>query len=189
MPNDTRTEVRICKCGHIHLIDESRISNALQQDKELVFICSNCGAAYRIGADREDGAFYGEPGKTFYNMYTLDLPRSKSITAEDFSENDEHKPYSEILYSDGIAVPMMSGMNATHFGPNGFSDNWFPDFLNELNDERKSIEDIRRMYRKWQDDMHTVNIGWFKRSLNASVAEVLAKQHIQGLDLESETEP
>lgn len=177
-----RKEIRICKCGHIHIFDETKIDNALQQDKEFILICADCGTAYRIGADREDGEWMGEPGKTFFNMYTTDLHGTTSITAENFNDAENHKPYSEILYNKGIDVPMMSGMNATNWDGRHFDDTWYPDFLQELYDARTTIDDIRKKHEQWQKDRITVNINWMIRGLNNDTAIVLAQAGIPGLD-------
>ena len=177
-----RKEIRICKCGHIHIFDQSKIDKALNEDKEFVLVCGNCGVAYRIGADREDGALFGEPGKTYFNMYTMDIRDKTSITKNSFDDNADHKPFAEIFYNAGISVPMMSGMSATHYGPNGFADNWFPDFLNELDRKDVTVEEIREMREKWRKDHTTVNINWFARQIDEQTGKLLANAYIKGLD-------
>lgn len=176
-----RREIRICKCGRIHIFDEAKIDKALNEDKEFMLVCGSCGVAYRIGADREDGEMFGDPGKTYFNMYTIDVRDKTSITEASFTDGD-HKPFAEIFYDEGISVPMMSGMSANDYGPHGFADNWFPDFLNELDRRDITVEEIREMREKWRKDRITVNMGWFIRQIGGDTATLLAKARIRGLD-------
>lgn len=182
MNKTPRKEIRVCKCGRIHVFDESHIDNAIEHDKNFVLICADCGTALVIGADREDGDWMGEPGKTFYNMYTSALEKTTSITTESFADKANHKPYSEILYDKGIGVPMMSGMNATHWDGKHFDDTWYPDFLQELCDARTTIDDIRKKHEQWMKDRITVNIQFMARMLDEETGIALARAGIPGLD-------
>ena len=64
-------DMNICKCGRIHMVDEDKVTKALENDKNLLLICAGCGAAKLIGGDEEVDFF--EPDKKAYMMYNFDL--------------------------------------------------------------------------------------------------------------------
>ena len=38
-------DMRICKCGRIHMVDEDKLERALKNNKNLLLVCGGCGAA------------------------------------------------------------------------------------------------------------------------------------------------
>ena len=91
-------DMRICKCGRIHMIDEDKLEKALENNKNLLLICGGCGTATLIGADIEPDL--NEPNKKCYMMYSGDLSpyEDKSITTTDFESTEHHKGIEEIIY-------------------------------------------------------------------------------------------
>ena len=43
--------MRICKCGRIHMIDENKLEKALENNKHIFLICGGCRTATLIGAE------------------------------------------------------------------------------------------------------------------------------------------
>ena len=110
------------------MVDEDKLGNALENNKNLFLICGGCGTATLIGADIEPD--WDEPDKDCYMMYSCEYSsyKDKSITTADFESIEHHKGIEEIVYSHGIKVPMMTGMYATDYNNGKFSDRWYPDF-------------------------------------------------------------
>ena len=50
-------DMRICKCGRIHMIEMDKLDEALHNNKNLLLICAGCGKATNIGADIEPDFF------------------------------------------------------------------------------------------------------------------------------------
>ena len=121
-------DMRICKCGRIHMVDNNKLDNALENNKNLLLICGGCGAATLIGADIEPD--WNEPDKNCYMMYSGELSPydDRNIISADFESTEHHKGIEEIIYSHGRKVPMMTGMYATDYNNGRFSDRWYPDF-------------------------------------------------------------
>lgn len=95
-------DMRICKCGRIHMIPIGKVYKACKENKNLLFFCGGCGAGTWIGADIVPD--YYEPEKDCYSMYAQDfsLYESASITNSDFEGKEDKKGISEIYYSHGI---------------------------------------------------------------------------------------
>lgn len=146
----------ICHCGKIHMIPWEKIDKAIENEKEFCYICADCGQATIIGADKESDW----NGKIIYSMYSrnLSLYENMTISSETFEEHSEYTAISEIYYSHGIKVPMMSGMNATHYKFGIFSDDWYPDFYKI---EGADIIEVWNFINKWRKDRATVNMNLF----------------------------
>lgn len=119
MNNDI--DVKICKCGTIHVIQSEKYINAIENNKNYLEICKNCGATTVIGTFTE----LDEDGTEMKTLYDIELPDDRcSITVEDFNLSNSKKPFSEIYFSHGYRVPMMSGGYATGFKNNSFYENY-----------------------------------------------------------------
>ncbi len=180
---ERKYEIRFCSCGTIHFIPTEKIDNALKNDKDLLWICGRCGAAVRIGADREPNWIDDSPDapEEIFNMYSYDLnpnmhKQSISITPESFKNTKENKGLSEIFYSAGIQVPMMSGNAARMHNRHGeyFLDIWWPDWYKiERSDITK--EEIMEFISKYKEDCKTVNMTRFIRETPKEYIELLAQ--------------
>lgn len=42
-------DMRICKCGRIHMVPNEKIEKALKNNRNLLLICAGCGTATLIG--------------------------------------------------------------------------------------------------------------------------------------------
>lgn len=58
----------ICRCGKIHMIPSDKIDDAIEHNKNFMFICADCGSATVVGADKEWDEY--EPDKKCYMMYS-----------------------------------------------------------------------------------------------------------------------
>ena len=45
----SKYDMRICKCGRIHMVPSERRNKALEVNKDLLLICGECGASTLIG--------------------------------------------------------------------------------------------------------------------------------------------
>ena len=176
-------EVRFCSCGTIHFIPEDKVDKALHEDKELLWICGRCGQATRIGADREPNWVddSSDAPKEIFNMYSMSLnpnmfKESIVITPESFNTTKSQKGFSEIFYSSGITVPMMSGNYAKMHNPYGeyFLDIWWPDWYKiERSDITK--EEIIQFIEKYKEDCKTVNMARFIRETQKEYLDILVR--------------
>ena len=174
--------ITFCKCGRIHAIENKKIEDALEENKDFLLICANCGAATIIGADITPD--WDEPSKNCYMMYSRDLSSYKDaeITQDAFKDGPNQKAIKEILYSHGYAVPMMSGNNATDFFSGGrFSDRWYPDFYKIQRDDI-TVKEIMQFIDKFNDDRTTVNMDRFIYNTPDDVLEELSHYSIDGFD-------
>ena len=174
-------DVRFCKCGRIHFIENSLIDDALEQDKNLMFVCGGCGSVLLIGADRE--ADWNDPSKTIFNMYTFEKSEELQIWDESlFAGSDKKKAVSKIFYSQGVQVMMMTGYYAKSFehGIGRFQDIWYPDFWKIP--KNATAEDYKAFIEQWQKDSVTVNMSYLLRTLTDEQAKALSGYFVEGLD-------
>ena len=107
--------VEVCKCGTIHVIQPEKFHTAIGSGSNYLKVCRNCGATTVIGIFEDD-----DGSETFYDV---ELPDDRcSITLDDFDLTNGKKPFSEIYFSHGYKIPMMSGGYATCFQNNSFQD-------------------------------------------------------------------
>lgn len=177
-----RKEIRICKCGHIHIFDDEIINQTITENKELVLICGNCGTAYKIGADEEDGSSVGEPNRIYFNMYTQDVNNSATFSIENFVNNEENKAIKTIFYSKGIAIPMKSGMEANAFFIDKFFDTYYPNFLSEINRQNITVEEIQQLKQQWETNRSTVDMHELCENIDKLTAKILIHAKITALD-------
>lgn len=168
-------DVRICRCGKIHFIDSDAILKALEDEANLVVICSHCGESFVIGADK-----YSEPDELgdmvpCYNMYTGHLDGDYCIDMSDFVEwaGDRKKLISQIIYSRGVSIPMMSGQCANMYSAGRFSDMWYPD-LYRIDRSNVTPEEVHEFIENYHRDRYTVNMNCLLRSLSDDQAECLS---------------
>lgn len=174
-------EMKICKCGKIHLIPEEKIDNALEKNKNFIIICADCGHGFVIGADIESD--WNEPEKICYMMYSFDLSnyQNKSITKDNFETTEEEKGIEEIYYSHGIKVPMMTGNYASDYFGERFYDWRYPDFykIERNNTTEKEIVDF---INKWEKDLGIVDMKRFVRENKEEDLKEISKYLIEGFN-------
>ena len=102
-------DVRFCNCGRVHFVDQEKINSAIENEKQVLVICNNCGNSFVIGADKQED----EDGETCYMMYSFDM-RNTEIT--DMSKIDS------IIFTAGEQVRMMTGGEATYHDSGIFID-------------------------------------------------------------------
>lgn len=174
-------EIKICSCGRIHAIPEEKIDQAIESEKDLLVICGGCGTATLIGADVVPD--FDNPSEDCYEMYARKFVHNhdKSIVVDSFNGNDEGKAISEIYYSNGYKVPMMTGNYATDYLYERFSDKWYPDFYKI---ERKDItvSEIMEFINNYKHDRKTVNMPRFIDETPDEILEELSNSIILAFD-------
>lgn len=175
-------QVRICKCGRIHFIERSVVTEAVEADKELLVICGGCGAADIIGADK-----VAENGNNIYMMYSFDFTEGEQKREIDVSSFEtvegKTKGLYKIIFDPGIKVMMMTGFYATHYDNAGFTDLSWPilSFLNK-NPSAFTPEEACEEIKNHRRDMVTVNMKSLLSKLTEDEAECLSHYIINGLD-------
>ena len=172
-------DLKICKCGRIHMIDNEKLEKALKHDKDLLLICGGCGAAMYRGADIEPD--WNDPSKTVYMMYTYDFSthKDKSVVASDFESTENQKGIEEIIYSHGYKVPMMTGEYATGYFDGRFYDTCYPDFY-ELQRNDITAKEVKGFIKNFHHNRTTVNMDRFISETPEDVLEKISCYHIKG---------
>ena len=159
---DRKYSMRICKCGHIHMVPEAKIDAAIKNDKVLMLVCRTCGDIQYIGADKTYD-WFEEGNKPVYNMFSCEAKHDNfSIGQECFITDGESggRGINEILFSTGLKVPMLSGEFASQFFYDRFYDNWYPEF-NELTKPGITEKEIQEFIDKFHKNRSTVNMERF----------------------------
>ena len=171
----------ICKCGRIHMLDNNKLNKALENNKNILFVCAGCGSATLIGANIEPD--WNDPSKDCYMMYSGDFSdhEDKSITAADFESTEEQKGIEEIIYSHGLKVPMMTGQYATDYFNGIFSDRWYPDFY-KIQRSDITVNEIMDFIDEYDHDRTTVNMDRFIHETPEDMLEEISHYSIDGLD-------
>lgn len=180
-----KKELRICSCGRLHFLNSHIITTAIEVDKEVLFICGNCGKATRIGADCVQD-YWNDSDDIVYEMYARNASDNDfMLGVQDFRENaygsDESKRIFQVVYSVGKPVSMMTGMNATAYRFGKFEDDWYPD-LYKIQTEGITVREIMEFIETWKHDRQTVNMNFLLRTLTDEEAQLLANAYIPGLD-------
>lgn len=149
-------DVRFCSCGRVHFIDEEKVNKAIDNEKQVIMVCNNCGSSRIIGADKVTE----EDGTDCYNMYSYAM-RDEEIN--DLSKIDS------IVFTAGEQVRMMTGGEATYQGdvfidwdtkkPNDISeDEW--DKMRRTVNTQHTINWIRDDEKLEQMSHYLVGIDW-----------------------------
>lgn len=168
-------EIRVCSCGSIHLIEDSIIREALEEDKELLLVCAHCGRVVVIGADIEE---LGD--RVIYNRYTKEFDRDRSLTLLP-SEFKYNKEVYYIIYDKGILVPMMTGEYANSYNFGKFMDMIYPDFM-ELEATKMTREDTQKFIDKYRKNRVTVDMNRLIHENTPEVLTELSKLYIKQFD-------
>lgn len=174
-------DMRICKCGRIHMVADEKLDKALENNKNLLLICAGCGNAILIGADIEPD--WIEPEKTCYMMYSFEYSKYKDseINPSSFESTEKHKGIEAIIYSHGYEVPMMTGMYATDYFNGKFSDRWYPDFY-KIQRNDVTVKEIMEFIDEYTHDRTTVNMARFISETPDEILEELSNYSIKGFN-------
>lgn len=174
-------DMRICKCGRIHMVNEQKLEKALKNNKNLLLVCGGCGYATLIGADVEPD--WNESEKDCYMMYSSEFSsyENRSIVVADFESTEHHKGIEEIIYSHGIKVPMMTGMYATDYANGKFFDRWYPDFY-KIQRSDITVKEIMDFIDEYTHNRTTVNMDKFIYETPEDMLEEISHYHIEGFN-------
>lgn len=173
--------VNVCSCGRIHLIPNNKITAAIETNRDLVIICAGCGAAILTGADPEPD--WEGTGEACYTLYTkgYSVGGTSSITTNRFTSS-YCKSISEIFYSQGVKVPMKTGMYARYFNScAGFLDTYRPDF-SDIKRSDITTEELLAFIHKYEEDSSTVDMERLIIENSKDVIDTLRSHGITGLD-------
>ena len=178
--NKSHMQMRICSCGRIHFFDGKHIDDAISADKELLFICGGCGRATRIGAD--DWTGYYDDNEKCYAMYQQDINKDTVLTADIFEKAENRKAFTEILYSQGKKVMMMTGYYAKAYSNSEFEDIWYPDFW-RLEKPDLTIPEVMDFIKENRTNRKLVNMNALLRDFTEEEVKYLHSScHIKGMD-------
>lgn len=178
-------DMRICSCGRIHMIPEKKIHSALRANKNLGCICGGCGKIIAIGADAHPD--YDEPEKTCYDMYTFDVNLNEvhptiEITPNAFTTGiNGMKPFSELFYSLGIKVPMMTGEYARSYFGDTFCDMWYPDWY-KVERIDVTVDDFKKFIADFKENQKTVNMDRFIHDTPEEFLQIISRYWIKAFD-------
>lgn len=175
-------DMKICRCGKIHMIPSDKIDDAIEHDKNFMFICADCGSATVVGADKEWDEY--EPDKDCYMMYSGSFAPyySESITADNFKGTENKKAISEIYYSHGIKVPMMNGYYATEYHNVIFYDGRIISNLYEIDRPNVTAAEVQDFLENARKEARTVNMNRFIRENKDDMLEEISRCFIKGFD-------
>lgn len=186
-------EMRICKCGKIHFINEDDINQALDEDKEVLLICARCGQSFLIGGYE----FYDEMSdlnRKSYMMYTSELYcKNGKVELEKIDFNEDYrgigdlthsKPFYKIIYSEGIRVPLKNGNYANHYFADIFSDMEYPDFLLRISPKYITKDEIFKYIEDWKVNRRTVDMERFIFENKSEDLDVISCYLINAFDWE-----
>lgn len=180
-----KLEVSICNCGRIHFYSSELLDKLLEEEKELVLVCSRCGHTMHIGADIESAMFFDEeadPEDIAYNMYSYSL-ENEEFDASNFDKEamkmEGKRTIGKIIIDEGVGVKMDTGYMADYFGANGFVD------YGSKFDRRKkyaSLEELESDLDDYDKQRHQVCMKYLLRKLTDEQAEILSCSLIKNLD-------
>lgn len=175
-------DLRICHCGHIHMIPYDKIEDALSQDKNLLLICADCGAATLIGGDEEWDEY--NPGEKCYMMYSSQFSpyKSRSITKNTFKGDGINKGIFEIYYSHGIKVPMMNGFYATSYQNGIFRDGRLIANIYEIDRSDVTAEEVQKFIKDSRKEYSTVDMKRLLRENDDETLRYLSRFYIEAFD-------
>lgn len=183
-----KMEMRICGCGRFHFYSNELLQNLLEEEKELVLICSRCGNVIHIGADKEPAVWHDENAKEddfIFNMYSYSQT-NETIDAANFDvkkiNKESNRTIGKIIIDEGIGVPMETGFCADYRTTEGFYDS------SSQFDRMKryeTLEELKKDLDDYDEKRKKVRMNVLLRELTDDQAEVLSSYYIKGLDWSS----
>jgi len=141
-------EVYFCSCGRVHFVDTEKLNKAIENEKEILVVCNNCGNSFVEGADKQE-----YDGEECYMMYSRSM--------RDTEINDTSN-INSIVFTPGEKVFMMTGGEATFYGNSTFID-WETKKLDNVTDEEwkkiREIVDVERTINLIRDDNKLSNMS------------------------------
>lgn len=173
----TNYEIHICNCGRIHLISYDKLNKAFEENKEILHICAGCGRGIIFGADTIEPVFDND--EKMYDMYQLSFSHKEDTTIPFDSLNDTD--FKEMIYSQGIKVPMMTG-NYADFYYDGFYDTKAPNWDKILEFGKADDVEIIKNIREHTDNAMTINMQRFINETPHDILDEISNCYIEGLD-------
>ena len=149
--------MQICSCGRIHMIDIGKINKTYEENKNLLLICAGCGEATLIGADKQSDPL--DSNKSCYFSYAIPFSKNQDQTICDYMFDsirlDGMKALSEILYSHGYKVAMMTGRYATCYIAGRFFDYSYDNYTTKrpISETDRSLVNMKRFISDTPDDI------------------------------------
>lgn len=178
-------DMKICRCGRIHFYDNNLLSKLLDDDKELVIICSSCGNVMHIGSDKEPACLYDEDAdddEIVHSMYSYSEDEEE-FTKDNFiklvCDKKKKRTVGKIIVQRGIGVPMATGFSATFRNSNGFIDS---NSIFERRVKYSSLENLEKDMDEYDKKRSVVNMKLLLSKLSDEQADVLSNYLITGLD-------
>ena len=174
----------ICSCGRIHFYSNSLLEKIIEDEKELVIVCSRCGDAIHIGANKETNVLIEseDDPKFVYSMYQH-VEKNEVITKESFNKrlNDGKgkATIGQVIIDEGTGVPMETGFYASYRTSEGFAD-YNSQF--EVTKPYDSAEAIIADMKAYDERRHKVNMNRLISLLDDEQCDVLSKYCIKNLD-------
>lgn len=180
-----KVEMRICKCGRLHFYSNELLQDLLEEEKELVLICSRCGNVIHIGANKEPAVWHDENAKEddyIFNMYSYSQEKetidAANFNVEKMTEEGCHT-IGKIIIDEGIGVTMDTGYSADTYTSEGFYDS------SSQFDRIKgyeTLEELEKDLDDYDEKRKKVRMHILLRHLTNEQAEVLSDYLIKGLD-------
>lgn len=124
--------VRFCKCGHIHLINDSWFDWMREDYKNnaVIFVCQSCGATHKIFLDTcEDG-------------FSVNVVEMKNFQMNGGTN-------TKFIFSEGIGVPLEVGEYASFYA----NHRWYYGSGSSPVDTERLIRDVQREYKDEADEI------------------------------------
>lgn len=174
----TKYDIRICKCGRIHTIPYEKIDKALNDNKNIILACMNCGALSIIGGDYIEDFDNDLCG---YEMYTNSVAEDVYCVNESLFKAGDRKALQEIFFSKGYPVPMLTGEYADVFINGEFCDTSSFNNINGLS-RIYNIDILMDAVKTRNEHAKQVNMNYFISITPDDVLEELSGYYISGLD-------
>lgn len=115
-----RYDVRFFPNGRIYFLDNDLLSDAIEQEKEILIVMNawSGGYAIAIGASKVPASWYddnADPDSIAYDMY------SYVVRDIEFSSDELSKFYT-VIFTSGVMIRMKTGEQATAFQGGDFID-------------------------------------------------------------------
>lgn len=180
-----KIDMKFCRCARIHFYSNDLLSQLLNDEKELVLICSKCGDVIHIGADKEPATLYDESADSddfSFSMYSYHEEKEE-ITKDNFvpavMNRRGKRTIGKIIIDEGIGVPMMTGFDANYKNCSGFVDT-HSNFIRLKT--YSSVAEMEKDMTEYDEMRVKVNMDCLLKKLTDEQADVLSKYYIKGLD-------
>lgn len=178
---DEKYDIRICKCGRIHTIPYEKIDKALDNNKNIILSCMNCGRLTIIGGDYEEDFDNGICGFIMYSNPIVS--EAYSVNKSLFFNSNSRKALQEVFFSKGYPVPMNTGNFADNYTNGEFFDTSSYNNISGLN-RIYNIDLLMDAVKTRNEHAKQVNMNYFISITPEDVLEELSRYYISGLNWE-----